>query len=94
MKTSREAGRAFRAAFKCYDEAAARAGITYLDRAVKLLPPNYMVVRFTAAEARMMKKARALTGWNDPEGVLFVRFAALYLAKGIVNPKTWNAKSK
>lgn len=88
MRTSLEVGRAFRAAFKCYDRAAARAGMTYIERAAKLLPHNCMVVRFTPAEARLMKKARAVTGWKDPEGVLFVRFAALDLAKGIVKPRT------
>jgi hypothetical protein len=84
---TQERSRAFRAAFKCYDQAAARAGMTYLDRAAKLLPSNFVIVRFTPAEIRRMKKACRLGGWTAGEEVLFVRHAVLNVTEGILPGK-------
>jgi len=65
-KTNQQAVRAFRAAFKCYDRAAERAGMTYIDRATALLPSNHLVIRFTDAEIRRMERAARISGHKRP----------------------------
>ena len=87
-KTDRKASRAFRDAFKCYDRAAMRAGMTYADRAAALLPNNFMVMRFTPAEIRRVNKAAKIDGWRSCDGrilpVLFARAMILSMVDGIL----------
>jgi len=90
-KTDREASRAFRDAFKCYDRAAMRAGMTYMDRAARLLPNNFMVMRFTPAEIRRVNKAAKIGGWRSRTGTIqtvpFARAMILRMVDGVLSIK-------
>jgi hypothetical protein len=61
-KTKPKLGRAFWASYWRYDREAVRARMTMVERAAKLLPRTYCVMRFTPAQMRRIKRAAKASG--------------------------------
>jgi hypothetical protein len=62
----------------------ARRARTYLERAERLLPGTFLIMRFTPAQIHRMRKAARACGWTAGESDLFVRQLLLRNVRAIL----------